>query len=690
MDNHFYSNGPMHPDAEHLNGPTASNDPNQHVDRDVQHLPVGRTSESASSQDSNGSTDFVKIDHNDLAEIPNDLLVDYGSRMADEVLGNVLGNDEHVGGAGDSTPANESISPLSNIMDERDLALPPGAAAAELHPAPGEHVHLPFEPEKSRHHEGLAEEGHLQPHHHEIRHDVNLDEFDPLIQRHIAEVQAHGDPKHPEETHSQPQLFGNSPIGEATELDTIVESQAAESEAQPSPDSEQERAEYQHHKEPSPEHAAHQVPQAEPHESSIGARKDEGHHEQAVPSHETPSHPNQDVHHAEASKPMDDQSKDIEESIQEAVNDVHEDVDAVLEKLTHAQEEQPQEEQYSPTAESGGDTLGGLIGDEESPREQRGIPESESVQGMRELSPDEGTYERKGPLTIPAAVSGSQSQRRETEETEEIKPYGHVGLEPRPPTPPKDLSEPSEEKPSVVDLGPPPHPHTIHRGSSEKQLHPILKHGSSTGPWVSCQHVDPRVLEIIYWRDPKKSGIALAAILVAIFLVAKLPLISLVAYSALAILAGTLGFRVFKLAESQVKKTDPSNPFNPYLERDIVVPQEKVHAQVDVFVEHVQNAVVQLRRLFLVENLVDSIKFGLLLWTLTYIGAWFSGLALVIIFVLGVFSVPKFYEVYKEPIDQYLGLARENVENVNNIIHEKLPFLKKAQTRVAQEAKKEE
>lgn len=60
-------------------------------------------------------------------------------------------------------------------------------------------------------------------------------------------------------------------------------------------------------------------------------------------------------------------------------------------------------------------------------------------------------------------------------------------------------------------------------------------------------------------------------------------------------------------------------------------------------------------------------QFGLLLWTLTYIGAWFSGLALVIIFVLGVFSVPKFYEVYKEPIDQYLGLARENVENVNNM-----------------------
>lgn len=70
-------------------------------------------------------------------------------------------------------------------MDERDLMLPPGAGAAELHPAPGEHVHHPFEPEKP-HHDGLAEEGHLQHHHQEIKHDVNLDEFDPLVQRHIV------------------------------------------------------------------------------------------------------------------------------------------------------------------------------------------------------------------------------------------------------------------------------------------------------------------------------------------------------------------------------------------------------------------------------------------------------------------------------------------------------------------------
>jgi hypothetical protein len=67
------------------------------------------------------------------------------------------------------------------------------------------------------------------------------------------------------------------------------------------------------------------------------------------------------------------------------------------------------------------------------------------------------------------------------------------------------------------------------------------------------------------------------------------------------------------------------------LEGEINVPQEKIHAQADVLVHHGQALINQLRRLFLVENLFDSVKFGVLLWTLTYIGAWFSGITLVTI-----------------------------------------------------------
>lgn len=61
------------------------------------------------------------------------------------------------------------------------------------------------------------------------------------------------------------------------------------------------------------------------------------------------------------------------------------------------------------------------------------------------------------------------------------------------------------------------------------------------------------------------------------------------------------------------------------------LPQDKVREAVDTAVNHINAYVVELRRLFLVEDLVDSIKFGVLLWCLTYLGALFNGMTLVII-----------------------------------------------------------
>jgi hypothetical protein len=46
---------------------------------------------------------------------------------------------------------------------------------------------------------------------------------------------------------------------------------------------------------------------------------------------------------------------------------------------------------------------------------------------------------------------------------------------------------------------------------------------------------------------------------------------------------------------------------------------------------------------------------------------------------LGLFSIPKIYELYQPQIDEYVGLAKQNVDKVNQIVQEKLPFLKHAE-----------
>ncbi|VDN17375.1 unnamed protein product [Gongylonema pulchrum] len=175
------------------------------------------------------------------------------------------------------------------------------------------------------------------------------------------------------------------------------------------------------------------------------------------------------------------------------------------------------------------------------------------------------------------------------------------------------------------------------------------------------------VLDLVYWRDPKKSGVVLGVTVLGLLVFAKFPLVAVLSYLGLAVLGGTLGFRLYKLLESQIKKTDGTNPFQPYLNREFHVPQDKVHQQVDVFIEHAQLVGNELRRLFLVENILDSVKAMILCITNC------------ILVVLTVFTVPKVYEVYQEPIDRNVSVAKQHVDNVTKKINDKVPpFLKKS------------
>ena len=42
---------------------------------------------------------------------------------------------------------------------------------------------------------------------------------------------------------------------------------------------------------------------------------------------------------------------------------------------------------------------------------------------------------------------------------------------------------------------------------------------------------------------------------------------------------------------------------------------------------------------------MDTIKFGLSLWGLTYIGSWFNAMTLIILAWVAAFSIPKLYKM---------------------------------------------
>ncbi|KAK0089725.1 hypothetical protein PV325_005872 [Microctonus aethiopoides] len=148
---------------------------------------------------------------------------------------------------------------------------------------------------------------------------------------------------------------------------------------------------------------------------------------------------------------------------------------------------------------------------------------------------------------------------------------------------------------------------------------------------------------------------------------------------ALVTLMGTMGFRIYKTIMQAVQKTSDGHPFKDILDIDLTLPTEKVHQVADVAVAHANAAVSELRRLFLIEDFVDSLKFSVVLWCLTYLGSWFNGMTLIIIGVVALFTLPKVYETNKAQIDQNLALVHGKINELTAKVKAAIPLGKKAE-----------
>ncbi|XP_057336630.1 reticulon-1-A-like isoform X3 [Microplitis mediator] len=197
--------------------------------------------------------------------------------------------------------------------------------------------------------------------------------------------------------------------------------------------------------------------------------------------------------------------------------------------------------------------------------------------------------------------------------------------------------------------------------------------------WFNPERLNPKVAALIYWRQPEKTGIVFGVIMSILLSLTYFSLISVFSYSALLTLMGTMGFRIYKTILQAVQKTSDGHPFKDILDVDLTLPSEKVHEVADIAVAHANAAVSELRRLFLIEDFIDSIKFSVGLWCLTYLGAWFNGLTLIIIGVIALFTLPKIYETNKAQIDQNLALVQGKINELTAKIKAAIPLGKKAE-----------
>ncbi|XP_051900223.1 reticulon-1-like isoform X1 [Pristis pectinata] len=182
-----------------------------------------------------------------------------------------------------------------------------------------------------------------------------------------------------------------------------------------------------------------------------------------------------------------------------------------------------------------------------------------------------------------------------------------------------------------------------------------------------------KVIDLLYWEDVKKTGTLFGAVILTLFSLTQFSSISVLAYLVLSALSVTISLRLYTSVLHLIYKTQEVHPFQSYLDLDISLSQEQLRKYSETLMSYLTSTINHLRRLILVEDLLDSLKFGVLLWLLTYIGALFNGLTLTILVVVGAFIIPLIYRKHKVQINQYLGLLRGQIKDVTAKIQAKLP-----------------
>ncbi|XP_023254377.1 reticulon-1 isoform X1 [Seriola lalandi dorsalis] len=294
---------------------------------------------------------------------------------------------------------------------------------------------------------------------------------------------------------------------------------------------------------------------------------------------------------------------------------------------------------------------------EESPKREQGI--SGPKQGVSPPSP-----------LVPSVVpprSTAEAVPAETLITEKVKtPVKTEEDRPNKPKPPTAAVPPEVrlEKPPQDDM----HKHT-NEGKADlgKPATSMFLEGFNK----------QKAIDLLYWRNVKQSGAVFSSVLLLLFSLTQFSVVSVGAYLALAALSATISFRIYKSVLQAVQKTDEGHPFKAYLEMEIALSQDQISKYADKVLLYTNTCMKELRRLFLVQDLVDSLKFAVLMWLLTYVGALFNGLTLLILAVVSMFTMPVVYEKHQAQIDQYVGLIRTQVNSVVGKIQAKIPGAKR-------------
>ncbi|KAI5096442.1 reticulon 2b, partial [Silurus meridionalis] len=176
------------------------------------------------------------------------------------------------------------------------------------------------------------------------------------------------------------------------------------------------------------------------------------------------------------------------------------------------------------------------------------------------------------------------------------------------------------------------------------------------------------VVDLLYWRDVGKTGLVFTGLVVGLACLFQLSAISLLSNLGLGIMAFTLPVRLLFKTMDLVRLNDGSHPFQFYLDEDNTLTDETTVRVVEKIVLLIATLITELKRLVFIDSIIDSLKFIVLLYLLTYVGVKANGLTLVISGVICAFSLPLAYRFQKDRIDRIISAVQSLVTKTKEIV----------------------
>jgi hypothetical protein len=196
---------------------------------------------------------------------------------------------------------------------------------------------------------------------------------------------------------------------------------------------------------------------------------------------------------------------------------------------------------------------------------------------------------------------------------------------------------------------------------------------------ISCLNkvqIPPKVKDMLLWTDPRISGAVFGSTLVLLFSLATFTLLS-VASTLLLLALTTVGAYRFYLSLLFRIKGTYDDTFDKISSFDVSLPKDKIQELARLLDTDINRGINQLKSIILWDNIATSAIAFFVVYMVYCVGSIFNTLTILILVHIGLFTLPKVYQIYQVQIDQTIQQATAFAHKTADDIMAKLPFLKK-------------